>query len=62
MNEWTLIIITWLGLADPIMQELEMEGFRECDARMMHLNELFVEARETNPEFGFILECTKNER
>ncbi len=61
MSDAILVIITWLGAVAPFMQELPAKDMQVCDKRMMAINEVFVAAREANPEFAFILECKKNE-
>ena len=53
---WTFIIITWLELAIPFMNELSMDE-DSCIAMESRIRVVFEEFRDKNPEFGFILKC-----
>ena len=56
------VVITWLGLVPAAMNEMPMLDMETCDEIMMRMNKIYIEARENDPEFGFILKCESNER
>ncbi len=59
--EIVLVIITWFADAGTAMQELPTKGERDCNKRLEYLTEVFTEAREKDPRFGFIVECKQRE-
>jgi len=52
---WTLVMVTWLGLAVPMTQEIEYNKFKTCTEWVERIEQAWKAADV--PEFGYVIYC-----
>ena len=52
---FTLVMVTWLGLAVPMTQEIEYNKLATCNQWAERIEQAWIAA--DNPDFGYVIYC-----